>query len=105
MTNASGIRPVGHRVLVLPEDVEEVTAGGIVLARELVQKEAMAQVAGVVVEVGVDCWADQPSKWVGPGDRVIFAKYSGLYHKGADGKTYRVINDLDVVAVFDARPS
>jgi co-chaperonin GroES (HSP10) len=51
--------------------------------------------------VGDSAWLDQPSPWAKEGDHVIFGKYSGLIYDGADKKEYRIINDLDVVAIVD----
>lgn len=99
MENKSGIYPVGHRVLVLPEQVESVTAGGIIVHTESQKnREALAQMYGTVVAMGDTCFADQPSPWCSVGDRVSFGKYSGLIYTGTDELTYRVVNDLDVVA-------
>ena len=103
MENKSGIYPVGHRVLVLPEQVESVSEGGIILHTETQRgREALAQMYGVVVAMGDTCFADQPTPWCGVGDRVSFGKYSGLIYTGTDGLTYRVVNDLDVVAKVDS---
>ena len=37
-----------------------------------------------------------------PGDRVLFAQYSGAREKGADGEDYVVMNDKDLLAVIEA---
>jgi chaperonin GroES len=98
-----GWKPCGHRVLVHPIKVEETTSGGIVLAASLVEKEDMAQIDAVVITIGPEAWADRPGHgdrpWCQVGDTVMIARYSGLLRKGRDGQEYRVINDLDVVAV------
>lgn len=102
MVNESGIFPVGHRILVLPEQVESVSAGGIILHTATQgSREALAQMYGEVVEMGDTCYADQPAPWCKVGDRVSFGKYSGLIYTGVDEKVYRVVNDLDVVAKVD----
>lgn len=99
MTNESGIHPKGHRILVLPNQIEEKSAGGIILGTSSqMGREALAQMYGVVIEMGNTCFSDQPEPWCEVGDRVSFGKYSGLIYTGVDGKTYRVVNDLDVVA-------
>ena len=102
MINESGIFPVGHRVLVLPEQIEEKTAGGIILhTGSQKAREEMAQINGVVVALGTTAYSDQDTAWCAVGDRVIIGKYSGLIYDGKDEKKYRVINDLDVVAVLE----
>jgi co-chaperonin GroES (HSP10) len=102
MINTSGIHPKGHRVLILPDPVEEVTQSGIILSvGENRDRERLAQLKGTIVELGNTAWLDQPSPWANEGDHVIFGKYSGLIYQGEDGKEYRIINDLDVVAIVD----
>jgi co-chaperonin GroES (HSP10) len=100
--NDSGIHPKGARVLVLPEQVEKQSKGGIVFHDEAVKREEMAQTKGVVVEVGPDCWLDQNTQeWAKVGDTIVFGRYAGVFYDGKDGKKYRLINDLDVVATLD----
>ena len=102
MQNTSGIHPKGHRVLILPDPVEEVTQSGIIVSvGENRDRERLAQLKGTVVELGNTAWLDQPSPWAKVGDHVIFGKYSGLIYQGNDKKEYRIINDLDVVALVD----
>ena len=102
MQNTSGIHPKGHRVLILPDPVEEVTQSGIILSvGENRDRERLAQLKGTIVELGNTALLDQPSPWANEGDHVIFGKYSGLIYQGADEKEYRIINDLDVVAIVD----
>lgn len=102
MQNTSGIHPKGHRVLILPDPVEEVTQSGIIVAvGDNRDRERLAQLKGTVVEIGNTAWSDQPEHWACEGDHVIFGKYSGLIYQGDDGKEYRIINDLDVVAIVN----
>lgn len=103
MENKSGITPLGHRLLVLPNEVEEVSQGGIIIAIGTgKEREQLSQVMGVVVEVGATCWKDQSvGDWVKPGDTIMFGKYSGLITVGKDEVQYRLINDLDVVALLN----
>lgn len=100
MQNTSGFKPLGHRLLILPDSAETKTQSGIVLALETTGREEMAQVKGVLVAVGDGCWKDTTtSDWAQPGDRVVFGKYAGLLWPGADGRKYRILNDLDVVGL------
>jgi co-chaperonin GroES (HSP10) len=102
VNNTSGIHPKGHRVLILPDPVEEVTQSGIILSvGENRDRERLAQLKGTVIEIGNSAWHDQPSPWAEIGDHVIFGKYSGLIYQGDDDKEYRIINDLDVVALVN----
>jgi co-chaperonin GroES (HSP10) len=101
--NEHGIHPKGHRVLVLPDAIETKTKSGIITTTATQEfREELAQVDGVVVEMGNTCFSDQPEPWCKIGDRVIFGKYSGIIREGQDGKKYRIINDLDIVATLEA---
>lgn len=99
--NVSGIWPVGHRVLILPEQIEEKTEAGIILhTGSQKAREEMAQIEGTVIALGTTAYSDQPSAWCSVGDKIIMGKYSGLIYEGRCGQAYRIINDLDVVAVI-----
>ena len=97
-----GINPKGHRILVLPDEVETKTASGIITTTATQEfREQLAQVDGVVVAMGSTCYHDQVEPWCKVGDKVIFGKYSGIIREGSNGKKYRIINDLDVVGTID----
>lgn len=99
--NGAGIRPVGHIILVLPLEVEEVSKGGIVVVSgSQARREEMAQTEATVVALGNTAYADQKEPWCKEGDQVVFARYAGTERKGSDGKMYRLINDLDVKGVL-----
>jgi co-chaperonin GroES (HSP10) len=123
MMNESGMYPCGDRVVVLPDAVESVTAGGIIIPEKEADKHQLAQVSGVLVAVGPDAWTHTTTtiernmgngKWrpierqvrgySGPfakvGDRVCFARYNGLPFDGEDGKQYRLLNDEDITATI-----
>ena len=105
MKTITKLRPLGHRVLLQPDDVEAKSKGGIILPEELNKQERGAQVVGTVLDIGETCWADTPGgSWCQIGDRVIFAKYSGMkIWNPVDGK-YRddllLVNDLDITALI-----
>jgi chaperonin GroES len=101
--NVSGIHPVGQRILVLPMELEEKTVSGIILSTKgQKEREDMANTTGVVIELGEDSFSDFSKPWCAVGDRVIFAKYSGLLYLGKDDRKYRVINDTDITGTLDA---
>lgn len=120
MKNESGIHPALDRVLIRPDEIEEVTAGGIIIPGPVGELHAMAQSIGTFIEAGPDAYTDytethrDPSGAVTsmvtrgysgpaarPGDRVAFAKYGGLQVEGKDGKTYRIMNDIDVTGIAE----
>lgn len=103
MENVSGINPVGWRVLIKPQEVKEVSAGGIILNTEITkEREQMGNTTGIVVALGDQCFADEPTPWCKVGDKVIFAKYAGLLYRGKDGLHYRMVNDKDITGTLDA---
>lgn len=102
--NTSGIHPVGWRILVKPREIAKVSKGGILLTTEMTQeREQLGNTTGIVVEMGNDCYSSMEDKtpWCKVGDKVIFAKYSGLMYTGKDGEQYRVINDSDITGRLD----
>lgn len=103
MSNESGINPKGWRILVKPQEVKKVSKGGIILTTEITEaREQMGNTTGIVIAMGKSCYADEPEPWCATGDKVIFAKYSGLLYTGKDGINYRMINDKDVTGTLDA---
>lgn len=91
------LEPLGNRVIILPDPVEEVSRGGIILNLDERQEKAACS-TGTIVSFGPSAWLD-PSlggkPWVKEGDRVVFAKYSGKYIKDPDDDKieYMVVND------------
>lgn len=98
--NTSGMQPVEFKILIEPEEVEEVSKGGIVLAVKTTEREAMAQVRGRLIAIGGNAFEDWAGQVPKLGDSIYFAKYAGYVIKGADGKEYRLANDKDVSAVL-----
>lgn len=101
--NKSGITPLRDLILVLPE--EDVTRKDalIELPDSVLEKQKFHKIFGVVIDIGEGAfkyekkqYGVEPALW--PGDRIMFAKYSGLSVKGADGVSYRMIRDDDVLA-------
>ena len=98
--NTSGILPTGGHLLVLPEKVEEKTAGGIYIPETSREKEQQAATIGKLVAVGPSAWKDldDGSPWANVGDKVSYSRYAGVSMTGQDGEAYVLINDNDVLA-------
>ena len=108
--NDSGMRPISDRVLVLPDQASEKTSGGIFLDEDTIEKMSMASETGVLVELGSEAFlwnSDRRRRWEGdrphPGQRVCFERYSGSFHRGRDGKSYRLMDDTCIGAIEDDR--
>jgi len=92
------VKPLADRIIILPLEAEQKTAGGIIIpdaAKEKPQK-------GEVVAVGPGRVADSGSKielTLKKGDKVLYGKYSGT-EVSIDGKDYLIMKESDVLAVL-----
>lgn len=101
------IHPVWGRCLVEPDAIEETDPvlkrakeAGIVLAESKSKLEQYTQTEGTLVAVGGNCfetWGDPRPQ---PGQKVLFDKYAGCT-KEVNGRTFRLINDTDVLAIVE----
>ena len=108
--NTSGLRALEYKVLLLPDSLEEVTAGGIILTDQKIEQDSWAQVKGTIVSIGgraFDDWSGDERASLKPGARVYYSKYEGVLVHGADGEEYRLIQDKGIGAIVlneDAAP-
>ncbi len=86
------IKPIGDRVLVRMEEVEEKTSGGIFIPQTAQEKTQM----GVVEAVGDDKDVIKVAK----GDKVMYDKYAGTSIK-VDGKEKLLLRMSDILAVIE----
>lgn len=95
------LRPLADRVVVEPQEEEEVTASGIVLpetAKEKPQK-------GTVIAVGPGKKDDQGNlipMEVKVDDVVLYAKYGGTEVKLGGDQTVLVLRESDILAVIES---
>lgn len=100
--NGSGLKAVGKfKCLVLTDPVEAVTAGGIVLAQETVDKTKYNTDKGILVLKGGNACYDWQG-WVPEvGQRISFYSQASRFYKGKDGRDYRIVNDDDIIGWLD----
>lgn len=105
--NSSGVTPLDMRVLVKPDPVQTKTAGGLFLSDETIERDQWATTRGVLIEAGVNAWAEARAAGFTPplvGARVLFGRYSGNGNgkgfKGDDGEDYRIMNDEDILGII-----
>lgn len=97
--NSSGITPLDLKVLVKPDPVEEVTAGGIIKPQTAADKEKYAATRGTLAAVGPNAMKDWGADaLIEVGARVVYAQYAGARVKGDDGDDYILMNDGDLIA-------
>ncbi|MBQ6671592.1 MAG: co-chaperone GroES [Spirochaetales bacterium] len=85
------VKPLGERVLVKMDKVEEKTAGGIYIPQTAQQEKT--QIA-VIEAIGADV------KTVKAGQKILHDKYAGTSVK-IDGEDYLILNIKDVLAVIE----
>jgi len=101
MSNKSGIQPIEYKVLVLPDILSDATVGGIIRPDRVKEIEQAAAVRGWLVAAGGKAFQDFGEPMPKIGDRVQYAKYSGVHEvPGADGKQYILCNDKDIAAII-----
>lgn len=93
------LKPLGDRVVVKPIDVEEKTAGGIVIPDTAKEKPQQ----GEVVAVGPGRVLDNGERLapeVSVGQRVLYAKYGGTEVK-LNGEEYLILRESDILAISE----
>tara|TARA_R100001086_G_scaffold83482_2_gene40809 strand:- start:1285 stop:1707 length:423 start_codon:yes stop_codon:yes gene_type:complete len=95
--------PTGYRILILPFEPKATTRGGIMLAKQTLEKEKVAAIVGLVVSLGPSAYADQDKfpdgPWCKEGDWVIFGRYAGARFR-IEGGDMRLLNDDEILAVI-----
>lgn len=102
------IRPTGHHVIIEPDDVEEVSEGGIVLAMgDGIKREKAATTRGYIRAVGPTAWEDPglnqgQGPWAKVGDYVYFTRHvSKVITDKVDDKDYFLLTDDNVLAIIE----
>jgi co-chaperonin GroES (HSP10) len=100
--NTSGMRPIGDRVLVLPDLPPEKTSGGVYITEQQRDRDAHAAESGILVAAGESAWK-LSFDGVKPelGQRVWFERYAGSLQHGKDGEVYRLMDDRCIGAVSE----
>jgi len=101
--NPSGITPLDVKVLVLPDEAETKTAGGIIIPDTTKDKQKFAVVKATLIAVGPNAfkeWGERNAPEVG--SRILMAQYAGARVKGADERDYILMNDEDVIAGLES---
>ena len=91
------IQPLADRVVVKPQEAEEVTKGGIILPDTAKEKPMQ----GDIVAVGNGKVADDGKKvdlTVKVGDKVLYGKYSGT-EVSIDGNEYLIMRESDIFGI------
>ena len=87
------LRPLGDRVLVIPDAKREQTASGLVLPQDRLDPD----VSGVVAALGPQC-----SGALKAGDHVTFAAHVGQSFT-LEGTPYLVMREDEIAAILEAQ--
>lgn len=93
--------PLGHTILVKPDEIETKTKSGIVLVIDE-KLEKAGQMLGTLVAIGDQAYKAFSSDFTGepwalPGDRVLFSRYAGKNVVDPEtGENYLIMNDDDL---------
>ena len=102
------VKAPGYRVLVRMKPVETkqevVSGGGIILehkSKRDIELEQQGMTEGYVVDIGPLAFKESKIPWCKIGDCVLVYKHSGvLLDNMGDEFTYRMVQDLDIQAIF-----
>lgn len=86
------MKPLADRILVIREEAEETTEGGIVIPGA----DKLKPEKGKVVDVG------SKVEYLKADDRILFGKYSGTEVK-VDGTDYLVMREEDAMLLLDKK--
>ncbi|MBI4504993.1 MAG: co-chaperone GroES [Chloroflexi bacterium] len=92
------LRPLGDRVVIRPQEREEVTKSGLVIPDTAKEKPQ----EGTVVAVGPGAVDDKGARRpldVKEGDRVLYAKWAGTEVK-VEGEEHLIVRESDILAIL-----
>ena len=92
------IIPLGDRVVIKNQEMNEVSKGGIILAGAAKEKPQMAVVVAVGPGGNVD--GKEIVMNVKKGQKVIYSKYAGNEVK-LDGEEYVIVRQSDILAIVE----
>ena len=95
--------PTGWRILVLPFKPKRITKGGVHIADTAAERQHVATVCGLVLDIGPDCYRDKEryprGPWCKKGEWVMFARYAGSRFK-IEGGEIRILNEDEILATI-----
>lgn len=102
----------GHCVVVIPDQVQETTKGGVILTRETLERDQAKQIQGTLASVSPIAFLDigswpEGSRKPQVGDKVVVRRYAAL-QINPDAQSYEdqiwVVEDKAVVAILERAP-
>ena len=94
------IRPLGDKLLIRLDEVEEKTSGGIILQEmsqdKVTKGTVIAKGKGRILPNG-----DQIPIDIEVGAKVIFGKYSGLEKVEVEGQELWIVNEVEIKGIIE----
>jgi len=110
MTNPSKARPLKYRCLLLPEKVDEMAGEEKIIRKttETIFREQTEQVKAKLIAKGsmaftVDYTGEEYAGAPQIGDTVLIMKFAGVIVEGDDGLDYRLINDEEIIVIWEGK--
>ena len=104
----NNVKPLEYKVVVLPDEMETVSEGGLHIPDITIDRIEYAVETGTIVSMAGNAFADKSVFAEKPsvGDRVFFSKYSGSMFEiqkpdSRDRIKYRLMNDKDISAILE----
>tara|TARA_Y100000590_G_scaffold345004_1_gene394555 strand:- start:344 stop:637 length:294 start_codon:yes stop_codon:yes gene_type:complete len=93
------VKPLGDRVLVMPEDEEEQIKGGIIIPDTAKEKPQRGKIVAVGDGKTDDC-GKKVKLSVKKGDHVLYGKYSGTEVR-LDDEDYLIMPEGDILGIIE----
>jgi co-chaperonin GroES (HSP10) len=91
-------KPLNTVIVIELDEAEEVSAGGIVFAKETADKSKRDQVVVTIKAIGPYAWADMPESRCEVGDRVVIRRYAWTELEMGGDKELVLVNDVSILA-------
>jgi co-chaperonin GroES (HSP10) len=95
-------QPTGYKLLCALPNIEETSAGGIIMTNETLTAERTASQVLEVIAMGPQAYTDKdryPEPWCAVGDHILVRPFAGV-RVMIDGKEFRVLNEDMVEATL-----
>jgi len=104
--NETGIRPVEYKVLVLIDQADEMTRGGLFVPPSSQETQQFKMQKATIIASGdmafAEIFSEEERELAVNGARVLINSYAGsVIHSGDRRNMYRLLNDKDILAIIE----
>lgn len=98
------LKPLGYRVLVLPDTTKEQLKNDLIeIPDSVLDRQRIEVTTGIVIGIGAQAWKDlaDGEPWAKVGDHVVYAKHGGKLMKDPETEIeYVLLNDKDIIGLL-----